>query len=529
MSRSLFELMDDMHLSAQSTFLDYYNAMSANNVELAQQILNNNPELADQITNSENINRLIERINKNEEQPGKDIDDKLDELEDDFQKLVDDTEEIGAFSSTTQYYSHNFVTYQGKHYFATSTPPIGTLPTNVNYWQVYDIKGFQGFGGISNVNYRGNWDSTVTYNAYDAVVYRNKIWWALDKNIGNVPSLNHYPWNPIVMPMNPTRTPIQKSAPLYGYVEGDFWFEVTEGEDVSLSSWVTMTPQAVSTYASASFLINNVAYIIGGQSANLTPTNICQAYDIATNTWSIKANYPMEIEASGSFVLNNLGYIVGGLTSKVIPIQYFKSVYSYNPNTNTWTKKNDLPIVTSGLNAGVVVNGKAYINCGVGEGGIVSTNLYSYNDTSDTWTLETNIPRYTASPFISAIEDNIYIIGGDDNTDNILKYNQIYNTTTKTWSTGKEIPAGEAYGGCIVNGNYIYACGGLDESLYSSDAVQQYDTVNNTWRPQSPLQFARTSLNCVSTSSYGYAIGGINFMQPMVGGYVERFQFDTAR
>ena len=59
MSRSLFELMDDMHLSAQSTFLDYYNAMSANNVELAQKILDNNPELADQITNSENIKDCV--------------------------------------------------------------------------------------------------------------------------------------------------------------------------------------------------------------------------------------------------------------------------------------------------------------------------------------------------------------------------------------------------------------------------------------------------------------------------------------
>ena len=62
MSRSFIELMDDMHLSSQSLFLDYYNAMQSGNVSLANQILLNNPELINQITNAENMNYLM--VNK---------------------------------------------------------------------------------------------------------------------------------------------------------------------------------------------------------------------------------------------------------------------------------------------------------------------------------------------------------------------------------------------------------------------------------------------------------------------------------
>lgn len=527
MSRSLFELMDDMHLSAQSTFLDYYNAMSANNVELAQQILNNNPELADQITNSENINRLIEKINKNEEQPKKDIDDKLDELEDDFQKLVDDTEEIGAFSSTVQYYAHNFVTYQGKHYFAKSTPPIGTLPTNANYWQAYDIKGFQGFGGLSNVNYRGNWDSTVEYNIYDSVVYNNKLWWAVGNNINNKPSLNHYPWNTIGFPMKPAKTPIQKEQPTTGYSEGDFWFKITEGEDVLLSSWTSMASQLVPTYASASFIIDNIVYIIGGLLPDFTPTNTCQAYDIQTNTWSMKANYPMVIESSISFALNDVGYLIGGLNSRTTPIEYYDSVYTYNPTTNTWTKKNNFPIKTANVGAGTICNGKAYVNTGLG---ITSyKDIYVYNEENDSWAIETSFPTVCVSCAVGAIGNKLYFIGGDDAHDGILKETRIYDITTKTWSFGKDMITPRSYVGALVNGNYIYVCGGFDKTLYSVDTVEQYDAVANTWRPQSPMQYAKTSPNGVTYGSYGYIIGGFNIMQPMVGGYVERFQFDTAR
>ena len=62
MARQIIELMDDMHLSSQSTFLDYYYAMQANNVSDANSILANNPSVANQITNSENINEIIDRI-----------------------------------------------------------------------------------------------------------------------------------------------------------------------------------------------------------------------------------------------------------------------------------------------------------------------------------------------------------------------------------------------------------------------------------------------------------------------------------
>lgn len=526
MSRSLFELMDDMHLSAQSTFLDYYNAMSANNVELAQQILDNNPELADQITNSENINRLIDGINKNEEQPSKDIDDKLDKLEEDFQKLVDDTEEIGVFSSTTQYYGHNFVTYQGKHYFAKSTPPIGTLPTNTNYWQVYDIKGFQGFGGISNLNYRGNWDSTVDYNPFDAVVFQNKMWFANTANKNYAPNLNNYPWRLIAAPAPNVRTPIQKSAPLYGYNTGDFWFEVTEGEDVSLSSWISLPSDPVPTFASISFVANNIIYVVGGTNASLVTINKTTAFDIATNTWSTKANYPEVLDDMAAFTINNVGYCLGGQNSQVVPQVYSKSVYSYSASDNKWTKKKDFPVSPAIINGGMVANNKGYVF--VGTAGIRTiTSIYKYEETTDSWTKEADITNPMISPTGQVIGNNLYVIGGTSISGNILNTVYVYNLTNKTWSQGKNMTTARSYTSSFIGNNQIYVAGGTDALLYSTDIVERYNPQNNTWSAQSPLQFARNSLCAVSNGNYGYVMDGINFMQPMIGGFVERFDFST--
>ena len=109
MSRSFIELMDDMHLSSQSLFLDYYNAMQTNNISLANQILMDNPELINQITNAGNINYLITGVNEREIEPKDDIDNYLDKLFQDFTNAINNTRVVGAFSSSIQYEIGNLV------------------------------------------------------------------------------------------------------------------------------------------------------------------------------------------------------------------------------------------------------------------------------------------------------------------------------------------------------------------------------------------------------------------------------------
>ena len=73
MARQIIELMDDMHLSSQSTFLDYYYAMQANNISYANSILVNNPSIQNQIMTANNINVLLTEVNRRELQPKIDI------------------------------------------------------------------------------------------------------------------------------------------------------------------------------------------------------------------------------------------------------------------------------------------------------------------------------------------------------------------------------------------------------------------------------------------------------------------------
>lgn len=526
MSKTFIELMDDMHLSSKDTFMDFYTAMKSNNIGRAQSILDNNPDVANQIMNSENINYLIDILNARELEPKTDIDYFLENLYQLFLKMINDTRIVGEYDANTQYYIHNFVLYQNKYYYALKTPPIGTIPTNKEYWIEYDIKGFQGYGGITNLNYLGNWDSTINYKPYDVVRYQNKIWYAIDNNISYPPNLNHYPWNPIVFAMPPIKTPIQKEKPLTGYNEGDFWFQITQGDEIVQASWDILKPEPLARWAASSFMIDNLIYIIGGSFGNFTSSNDVEAYDILTNTWSTKANYPLKLDAICAFALNGKGYCAGGQNSiDYVPTLVEKSVYSYNPSTNTWTKKNDFIAPITGINTGLVANGKG---CAIGDFiDPIETQgkIYLYDETNDSWDLETECPTFLVGKIVCSIDDKIYVMGGLNATGESSKKNYIYNMTTKTWTEGLDLPNSRAYGGAFTNSGSVYLVGGLDELLYSTALVEKYDILTNRWNEEVSMTYARNSLCTENTDTYGYAIGGINIMQPMVAGYVERYTF----
>lgn len=347
------ELLDDMHLSSQNKFLEYYVAMQNNNISAVNNVLENNPDLANQIIESNNINDLINAVNESEIIPKNDIDYYLEKKLKEFQNMIDNTKIRGNFDSSIQYYPHNFVYYQNKGYYAKETPPIGTLPTDGNYWVEYDIRGFQGYGGI-DLNLKFDWISTVNYKVGDVVVYKNRLWYALADNTNVAPNLNHYPWVVISLPQTPNKTPIQKNEPTVGYSQGDFWFKIIDGDDIDIDAWNLVTPESTPRFSSGAFTKDNEIYVIGGNKSNFALSNANEAYNVTTGTWTTKANMPVPRTRFGMFKLNFLAYVVGGLLEDGTVTN---SMIAYDSDNDMWLKVSDdwnlpIPMITTAVENG---------------------------------------------------------------------------------------------------------------------------------------------------------------------------------
>lgn len=517
MDRTIIELMDDMHLSSQSTFLDYYYAMQSRNISYANSIILNNPSLQNQIMNAQNINYLINGVNARELEPKEDIDYFLNDLYDDFLEMIDNTRVKGEFDSTIQYYAHNLVYYNGKGYYALQNPPIGTLPTNTEYWLEYDIRGFKGYGGI-DLNFKFNWDSTQAYQVGDVVIYQNKMWYALADNVNYEPNLNHYPWVIISMPKLPNKTPIQRATPS-GYDTGDFWFQIISGDEIITTTWDIKTPEATPRFASSAFEIGNNIYVVDGIQGNFSRGNLTEAYDTTTNTWSVKAAAPTTRARAVGFSIGTKGYIVGGQDTNG---NILDTVEIYDSETNTWSTGTSYPIPIISTAAGVY-NNIAYVIGGETTNNVVVGNSYSFNPSTDTWTAITNKPTLTYGHTVAVNEGLIYVIGGLTEDEETLNINEIYNISTGTWSTGAGLLEARSFAGSFVQSGKIHVIGGLNSNWYSMNTNEKYDITTNTWTTDMPMNYSRSSLNTAFVDRHGYAIGGINIGISEVAGYMEQY------
>ncbi len=517
MDRTIIELMDDMHLSSRDLFLNYYYAMQSNNTSSANSILLNNPSLANQITNSQNVNYLINGVNEREIEPKRDIDYYLDKLYQDFLVMINNTRVRGDFDSTVQYYPHNLVYYNGKGYYALKEPPIGTLPTNTEYWLEFDIRGFQGYGGL-DLNLKFNWDNTISYKKGDIVIYRNKMWYALADNTNYEPNLNHYPWVIISMPKMANKTPIQRATPT-GYDTGDFWFQITLGDDVIQKKWDIKQQEITPRFASAGFVIGDNIYTTGGITQTFVRSNKTEVFDTVTNTWSAKADAPTTRARTAAFSIGNKAYVIGGVDSNG---NILDTVEEYDSDTNTWTAKQSLPIPL--VTSGIAVNNIGYVIAGETTGNQTVGNAYSYNATTDTWTAITDKLAPTYGHALASDGTNIYVMGGINQNGDTIGLNEAYDIATNTWSEKDDMLVPRSFLSSFFTNGSIYAVGGLNSDWYSLDTNEKYNIEENKWTTDTPMNYPRSSLNAMAIGTKGYAIGGINIETSDVHGYTEEYQ-----
>ena len=102
----------------------------------------------------------------------------------------------------------------------------------------------------------------------------------------------------------------------------------------------------------AAGVLNKKFYVEGG--------GILQVYDPATNRWTVKASMPVPRVGGTAFAaVDNKLYVAGGQVYANGTYINVGRVDVYDPGTNTWSRRPDIPRVERGLSGGrVVVNGR---------------------------------------------------------------------------------------------------------------------------------------------------------------------------
>lgn len=206
----------------------YQAAMEAGNTTLANQILAQIPQGTQKIITAIDLNKLTQAIQAVERFYKTDIKPYIQNQQQSWLTIINQFSYKGNWASGTSYTTNNLVSYTVSGinlvYIAISAPPVGTPPTNTQYWRLLTIQGPQGDSG-EGLSYREEWVNSNSYAINDAVTYNGAIWMAVQPNRNIEPSPNSQYWK-LVMNLETTAYPIQDTVPT-NLQAGGIWFNTS--------------------------------------------------------------------------------------------------------------------------------------------------------------------------------------------------------------------------------------------------------------------------------------------------------------
>ena len=319
-----------------------------------------------------------------------------------------------------------------------------------------------------------------------------------------------------------------KTAMVIGVVV--FILSLMQIETFADQGWELKTQLPTKRVGFATAVVDNKIYLIGGnlfenglgnEGGPLGPlgTRTVEVYDTQTNTWQRVADMPTPRQVPKAAVVNGTIYVFGGFHGEINDLQwkYPVNVEAYNPRTDTWIQKQDMPVPRVIFDVGVV-DGKIYVIGGTtllrGER---INRVDVYNPATDTWVKGPEMPTPRSYLGVAAVGNRIYAIGGRGwpavNLGPDLTVIEEYDSTSRQWRQKSDMLDARLYFGTAVVRDSIYLIGGLISrgvGVASEDlaSVNVYDPQKDAWSdiPSMPIPFAVQGAAAVNGRIY--VLGG---------------------
>ncbi|HUG16947.1 MAG TPA: kelch repeat-containing protein, partial [Thermomicrobiales bacterium] len=287
------------------------------------------------------------------------------------------------------------------------------------------------------------------------------------------------------------------------------WSFTTGGvSNEPLGEWIALPPLPEARAEVGVTEAGGKVYVIGGlgQSGR---SNMGFVYDPTTTVWSEIAPYPgPALDHVGTATINGQVYLIGGLTGW--PGPSVNSLYVYDPLSNTWSPKANLPRALGSMAVGVI-DGKLYVAGGL-SGSVAVNHLSVYDPATNAWTDLTPMPTLRDHVNATVIDGLLYVVGGRAvDIDATTAVNERYDPATNSWETMAPMPTARGgHGAAVLNGRMV-VFGGEGNQATSSGVFaenQEYDPDTNSWRALTSMTTPRHGTNGATVNETIFVPGG---------------------
>ena len=248
------------------------------------------------------------------------------------------------------------------------------------------------------------------------------------------------------------------------------------------------------------FSVDSVYLNVSVNGEDLTPRQRMTSAGFAFSALNAKS------AESATSALNGIpaGYCIIAATST--PPAGFSSFGRAIRMEEKWATATSMPVPR--YNAGAcALNNKIYV-----AGGEINYDrninaFEEYDPATDSWSTKTNMPTGRSDLTLAVVNNKIYAIGGIRYT-SFLGTVEEYDPSTNSWETKTSMPTRRcSLTSGVVNGK-IYVIGGSSFSITHLDTIEEYDPVTDSWATKTSMPTPRNSLICGVVNEKIYAIGG---------------------
>ena len=170
------------------------------------------------------------------------------------------------------------------------------------------------------------------------------------------------------------------------------------------------SPQVLALSGPASCEADGIFYVAGGESTLNTPAEYLFAYDPKTDTWTRKKDMPTARCFAAASAVDGVVYVIGG--GNVFAGVYTKVVEAYDPKTDTWTTKASLPTARLQHTA-CTLDGRIYVIGGYITGEVKVATVECYDPKADQWTQKASLPVPVMFPVAQVVNGKMYVFSSD--------------------------------------------------------------------------------------------------------------------
>ena len=320
---------------------------------------------------------------------------------------------------------------------------------------------------------------------------------------------------------------------------------LTTIEGIAGSDWKVVTEIPTKRVDFATAVVDGKIYLIGGTFFENArgrkhenepgiwrgPFGIStvEVYDPRTNTWERVADMPTPRADLGTAVVDGKIYAMGGYTgidNRGENFKVLKVVEVYNPQTDTWERKQDMSLPRGRFGTGVVA-GRIYAiggwvhpwdrkPGGPGRIGLVEV----YDPDTDAWAKRKNMLTRRDGFGTAVVNDQIYAMGGygwpqvGNRGGPFLTSIEAYYPKINRWQKKNDIPNLRLSFSTVVVADNIYLIGGFVWPLGPVGAavdlatVDVYAPVIDRWRTLPPMPMAKIPFAAAAVNGKIYVFGG---------------------